>query len=401
MRILFVHEVNWKTKPVFEIHDYPELLSLRGHEVYFLDFPENEKLCSFIKFETFRTKTARNLTRAHKSSSVNVITAGRICGAPLDRLLHSVTFVPLLIKTIRRTNCHAIVLYGVPTNGWQTILISKMLNIPVLFRAIDVSHKLRKSIFWPLVFAAEKFVYKRAKFISVNNESLRDHCVNLGAKYENISVDYPGLDLERFKPKPTNLKLKISLGFNSDDKIILFMGTLYRFAGLSTFLELIRDTLKLDDCLKILIIGDGEALFSIKDTIRRLGLENHVVMPGFVKYDELPDYLNLADIAINTFEPGLVTDSSLPWKVVQYLACGLPTISTPLRGLMSYTGDSSDTIVYKKLDSTFVDAINKLVQNQSHRTRLSINARALVVNQSSWDKCIVRFEELITSLIAK
>jgi hypothetical protein len=136
VRILFVHEVNWKTKPVFEIHDYSELLSLRGHEVYFLDFPENEKLRGLIKFETFRTKTSRNLTRAHKSSSVNVVTAGRICGAPLDRLLHSVTFVPLLIKTIRRTNCHAIVLYGVPTNGWQTIVISKMLNIPVLFDKI-------------------------------------------------------------------------------------------------------------------------------------------------------------------------------------------------------------------------------------------------------------------------
>ncbi len=276
-----------------------------------------------------------------------------------------------------------------------------MLNIPVLFRAIDVSHELRKSIFQPLVVLAEKFVYKRAKFISANNESLRDHCVNYGAKYENISVDYPGLDLERFKPENTDLKLKISLGFNSDDKIILFMGTLYRFAGLSRFLELIKDTLKLDEYLKVLIIGDGEALVSIKDTILRLGLENHVVMPGFVKYDELSSYLNLADIAINTFEPGLVTDSALPWKVIQYLACGLPTISTPLRGLMSYTGDSSDAIVYRKLDLSFVDAICELLKDQDRRTRLSIKARELVVYRSSWANCIVRFENLLTSLVAE
>jgi glycosyltransferase involved in cell wall biosynthesis len=276
-----------------------------------------------------------------------------------------------------------------------------MLNIPVLFRAIDVSHELRKSIFQPLVVLAEKFVYKRAKFISVNNESLRDHCVNYGAKYEKISVDYPGLDLERFKPETTDLELKISLGFNSDDKIILFMGTLYRFAGLPRFLELIKDTLKLDEYLKVLIIGDGEALGSIEDTILRLGLENHVVMPGFVKYDELSSYLNLADIAINTFEPGLVTDSALPWKVIQYLACGLPTISTPLRGLMAYTGDNSEAIIYRKLDSSFVDAICELVRDQNRRISLSIKARELVVYRSSWANCIVRFENLLTSLVAE
>ena len=147
MRLLFVHEVNWKTKPVFEIHDYPELLSIRGHKVYFLEFPESKQLSGFFKLDTFRTKRASNLTRAHKGSSVEVITPGRICGAPFDRLLHSATFVPVLLKTIRRTNCQAIVLYGVPTNGWQTILVAKMLNIPVLFRAIDVSSKIRKSYF--------------------------------------------------------------------------------------------------------------------------------------------------------------------------------------------------------------------------------------------------------------
>ena len=399
MRILFVHEVNWQTKPVFEIHDYPELLSLRGHDVYFLDFPESNKLSGFFKLDTFRTKRASNLTRAHKGSSVEVITPGRICGAPFDRLLHSATFVPVLLKTIRRTNCQAIVLYGVPTNGWQTILVAKMLNIPVLFRAIDVSSKIRKSRYWPLVVLAEKYVYKRATSISANNESLRDHCVRYGAKDENISVDYPGLDLERFKPETADMKLKTSLGFNGDDKVILFMGTLYRFAGLSRFLELIEEALKLDKNLKVLIVGDGEAFSSIKETLVRLDLQNCVVMTGFVNYDELSKYLNLADIAVNTFDPSLVTDSALPWKVVQYLACGIPTISTPLRGLMAYTGDKSDAIIYRCLDSTFVVAIDELIKNRALRGSLSINARELVARKSNWTDCIVRFEELLTSLV--
>ncbi|NDC99922.1 glycosyltransferase, partial [bacterium] len=40
MRFLFVHEVNWREKVTYEIHDIPELLSIAGHEVTFIDFPE-------------------------------------------------------------------------------------------------------------------------------------------------------------------------------------------------------------------------------------------------------------------------------------------------------------------------------------------------------------------------
>ena len=33
MKILFIHEVNYRAKVVFEMHEFPELLSLAGHEV--------------------------------------------------------------------------------------------------------------------------------------------------------------------------------------------------------------------------------------------------------------------------------------------------------------------------------------------------------------------------------
>ena len=38
MNILFVHEVDWLNKVVFDIHSLSELLSLRGHKVYAIDY---------------------------------------------------------------------------------------------------------------------------------------------------------------------------------------------------------------------------------------------------------------------------------------------------------------------------------------------------------------------------
>jgi glycosyltransferase involved in cell wall biosynthesis len=399
VKILFVHEVNWRKKPIYEIHDYPELLSLRGHEVSFIDFPEGEKLFRFRVFKNFKTTNFSKQSRAHKNSNVKLLTPGRVIFAPFDRLVHSITFVPLLLKTLRATKFDVIVLYGVPTNGWQTVLIAKLLRVPVLYRAIDVSYELRKTRFRPMIKLAERIVCKFSDAVSVNNPSLAKHCISFGASETSVTVDYPGLDLDRFSPKAKNETLKESLKINLDENVVVFMGTLYRFAGIAKLLDLATETLRTRSKTKFLILGDGEARNEIEMQISNSGLQNQIILTGFISYDELPDYLNLADVAFNSFEIGVVTNNALPWKVVQFLACGLPTVATPLSGLTAYTGIAEDNgVSYRDLDSTFVTEIFALLDNPTRRQEMAKQARDLVVTQSSWSNCLERFENLLESM---
>ena len=402
MKILFIHEVNWKQKPIFEIHDYPELLSLRGHDVSFIDFPENEKLKVGRKFYSFTTEESLDQSRAHLGSKVRLVTPGRIIGSPLDRFLHSFTFVPLLILTLSRKKYDVIVLYGVPTNGWQTVAIAKFFGVPVLFRAIDVSHQLRKTNYKVLIKLAERFVYKRASWVSANNSTLADYCVSLGAKRELVSVDYPGLDLERFSPRTKNRDLQVSNGIEVNDKTIVFMGTLYRFSGIPRFLELISPLLTTRSDIKFLVVGDGEGRREIENTIHRYGLKEKVKMTGFINYDDLPSTLNLADVAINTFQINDVTNGALPWKVVQYLACGLPTVSTPLSGLVAYSKQNTESgIVFRDLDQSFVQTVIELLDDGAMRKKLGAHAREMVKTHNYWPNAISRFERLLAGLVQK
>ena len=402
MKILFIHEVNWKQKPIFEIHDYPELLSLRGHDVSFIDFPENEKLKVGRKFYSFTTEESLDQSRAHLGSKVRLVTPGRIIGSPLDRFLHSFTFVPLLILTLSRKKYDVIVLYGVPTNGWQTVAIAKFFGVPVLFRAIDVSHQLRKTNYKLLIKLAERFVYKRASWVSANNSTLADYCVSLGAKRELVSVDYPGLDLERFAPRTKNRDLQVSNGIEVNDKTIVFMGTLYRFSGIPRFLELISPLLTTRSDIKFLVVGDGEGRREIENAIYRYGLKEKVKMTGFINYDDLPSTLNLADVAINTFQVNDVTNGALPWKVVQYLACGLPTVSTPLSGLVAYSKQNTESgIVFRDLDQSFVQTVIELLDDGAMRKKLGAHAREMVKTHNYWPNAISRFERLLAGLVQK
>ena len=77
MRILFVHEVNYRKKVIFEMHDFPELLSLAGHDVVFVDFAEGVERSGWRRFLDWRTETSIVEERAHSGAAVEVRTPGR------------------------------------------------------------------------------------------------------------------------------------------------------------------------------------------------------------------------------------------------------------------------------------------------------------------------------------
>ena len=400
MNLLFIHEVNWRDKVTFEIHDIPELLSIAGNSVFFIDYPEVSLDRKKLKYRFFRTTTSRVQSRTHNGSTVELRTPGRILPGMADRLVASLTFVPLLIKTIRSEKIDLIILYGVPTNGWQTVLVAKLLRIPVIFRAIDVSHLLRGSLFRRLIKTAERFIYRNVNHISVHNSALAEYCVSFGASPRDISIDYPRLDTSRFAPSLRDQNLAKNYGISEKHKVVFYRGTLYRFCGLENFLELFAETLHSDPNILVLIIGSGEAEKDISDAIQRLKIQSQVILHPFVDYPELVKHICLADVSVNTFVPSLVTDCALPGRVLQSLACGIPVVSTPLKGLISYTGDSK-SVVYAPLGAEFVHAVNDLLQNKPEREKLSVEGRELIASKGNWQDFTTEFIELCQSVMAR
>lgn len=400
MNFLFIHEVNWRDKVTFEIHEIPELLSVAGHSVVFIDYPEVllDKRSSNSRF--FRTTFSQIQSRTQDGSTVDVRTPGRILPGFADRLVASLTFVPLLIRTIRSEKIDLIVLYGVPTNGWQTVLIAKWMRIPVIFRAIDVSHLLRESLFKKLIRTAERFIYRNVDHISVHNKALAEYCISFGADKNNVSVDYPRFDTNRFAPQARDQNLASSYGIRPEHKVVFYRGTLYRFCGLERFLELFAETLRSNQKVMVLIIGSGEAAKDITDAIHRLGVESQVILRPFVDYSELVKHICLGDVSVNTFVPSLVTDCALPGRVLQSLSCGIPVVSTPLKGLIGYAGDSK-SVVYAPLGVEFVNAVNDLLLNKPERDRLSVAGRELIASKGNWQDFTTEFVELCRSVMAR
>ena len=389
MKILFVHEVSWFNKVVYEMHDFPELLSLEGHEVHFLDFDEGKPRARWKPVTTIES-------RAHQGSQVSVTTPPRFLPGILGRLLATLIQPLVFIQLIKRIKPDVVVTYSIPTSGWQITNICNRNNIPIVARVIDIPHVLRETHFKPLVKWSEKYVFRKASFVSTHNEALRQYCIGLGAAPDKSSVIYPGIDMSRFFPAPPRQDLLTKVGIQPTDKVLLFMGTIFRFSGLVELLTELAPALRLDKSIKFLILGDGEDFNRLHQLATTLGLQNQVSMPGRIEYDLLADYLRLGHVALLPFKQELVTHGALPGKVLQYLACGLPTIATPLDGLQSMIPPKKG-VYYANDAQEMANMAIDLVSKPDQQHQLATFGLDLMTRHCNWDTQLQSFEQMIAS----
>jgi glycosyltransferase involved in cell wall biosynthesis len=334
VRILFVHEVNYLTKPIYEMHEFPEHLAARGHEVAFWHFPEG-----YSKEQVKELGFKREIKgRVVDGSRVTLYTSQGTDGSLFGRLMSSIGARSAAKKVVGDFRPDVIVSFSVPTQGWQTLQVAKKLGIPFMFRALDVSHRIRKGPFRPFIRAAEKFLYRNSDFVSANNQAMLEYCRNLAGRSPRCSaVHFPPLDLSGFR-LGNRARGRQLLGLGDTEQVVMYMGSFFYFSGLPEVIESIALS---PSTFKLVLVGGGEQDVELKSLVQERGLEGKVLFAGFIPFAKLPDVLASADVAINPMHRTLVSNAALPNKVLQYLACKVPVVATRLDGLYATFGDSA------------------------------------------------------------
>jgi glycosyltransferase involved in cell wall biosynthesis len=337
LNLLFVHEVSYEKKPIFEMHEFPEHLAARGHNITFVQFDEG------FKFWRDKRQPESKLTggRVLPNVEINLVTPQQFGVPGLDRIWATISVWPVLDRLLKTQKFDAIVLYAVPTYGHQVIQLAKKYGVPVIFRALDVSHLIRKSALSPLIKSAEKYVYHHAGLLSANNPAMADYCSGLGGRIQGTVVNLPPLDITHFAKPIIDSKLQAGLGIQPSDSVITYLGTFFHFSGLDVVIREFAAKADANPNVKLLLIGGGEQDSELRSLVGQLKLEGRVIFTGFIPYAKLSSYLGLTTVAINPMKPGMVSHTAFPHKVIQYMASGLPVVTTKLDGLYKTFGDSS------------------------------------------------------------
>ncbi len=392
MRLLFVHEVSYEKKPIFEMHEFPEHLAARGHKITFLQFDEGYKFWREKRQPTEKTISGRVLP----ATSIKIVTPHQFGIPGVDRIYATLSVWPELDRLLKSEKFDAMVLYAVPTYGHQVLQLAKKYGVPVIFRALDVTHLIRKSFLSPLIKLAEKYVYQHANVLSANNPAMAEYCQELGSRKTGSVVNLPPLDISHFAKATPNATLQKELGIKPTDAVITYLGSFFHFSGLDVVIREFADQAAQHPNAKILLIGGGEQDKELRDLVTELKLEKRVLFTGFISYAKLSVYLGLTAVAINPMKPGLVSHTAFPHKVIQYMASSLPVVTTKLDGLYKTFGDTSGLTWSKGSEGL----IGKALALAEDGAKLEANSRLqlqIVSNKFGVDSAAASFEATIRS----
>ena len=295
MNVLFIHEVDWLNKVVFEIHNLAEILSLRNHNVYAIDYEDSWKRNGGFDLGNLKTKDFPGVSRALPGSSVYLRHPGFIKIPVLSRVSAAFTHYFEIRKTLKEKKIDVIMLYSVPTNGLQTLYLAKKTGVPVVFRSIDILHRLvRNPILSIITRWLEKRVYKRADAILAITPNHARYVISMGADEKKVKLLPLPIDTTMFHPGVDCTEVRRKWRFGEKERIVVFIGTLFEFSGLDTFLRSFPAVLKKVSDAKLLIVGDGPQRKKLESIIKELRLEKQVTITGFQPYQTMPQYISLA-----------------------------------------------------------------------------------------------------------
>ncbi len=401
MNVLFVHEVDWRNKVVFDIHTLAEALSRRGHQVYAIDYESVWQRRSPVDLWN-KTREIEGVSRTMAGAAVTLIRPGFIKIKGLSRFSAFFTHCRTIGKTIVEKKIDAVVLYGVATNGLPAVYAARRFKVPVIFRSIDILNQL-VSYRYLRAFTRilEKMVYKRADLILTLTPALSKYVVGMGAKENRVKPLPMPVDTSVFYPSPAPAELRHKWGINVTDCVILYMGTLFDFSGLDDMIRQMPGIIAQVPGARLLIVGDGPQRKALEGIIAEMGLKEKVIITGFQPYDTMPQYINMAAVCLNSFRVTGATRDIFPGKIVQYLAGAKAVVATPLPGLIAVTPGEEQGIAFATTPEAIADRLVALLKDSAYRRRLEKNGLEYVRQVHSVENIAAQLESSLQEAIAR
>ena len=391
MNILIVSEVDWLKKITYEIHHLSEIFSLKGHNVYAIDIPD-PGLFSLKK--EIRTNI-KNYNRVYADSSVNLLRTPVLPIKGLNRFSAYFTSYRFIKKTLIENNIDIVLVYSIANNIEATIKACKENNVPIIHRTFDIVHELiLEKFLQKKVLKIEHDSYPKFDEVISNTPYMKTWAEKMGGK--NVIVIEQGVDSNVMQKLPKDNILMKKLSINSSDQIVMYLGSVLSHSGLEVILNSIPNILKEIPNFKLLIVGDGPNLSSLKQQAKKLGISEKVIFTGFVPYKEVPKFCSLANLCINSFRINDMTVKLSPVKIFDFMSCGKPVLATPLKGMLHDFPKDSETIIYEDLNN-FEEKIISLLQKECLE-EIGDRCRKFVKEYFTWEivaqKMLDEFEKM-------
>jgi len=195
---------------------------------------------------------------------------------------------------------------------------------------VEYSSRLtRKNPVIRLLYAGEKWIYKKADAVLFTCEGSYDYILEQGWEKaiprEKVFTINNGVDLEQFDANRAQFTVEDADLDDPEQFKVVYTGSIRRVNNLGLLLDAAKQVT--DPRVKFLVWGDGDELSALRQRLSDEEIEN-VVFKGRVEKRCVPDIVSRADLnfmhgtSSNLFRFGIS-----PNKLFEYFAAGRPVLS--------------------------------------------------------------------------
>jgi glycosyltransferase involved in cell wall biosynthesis len=160
----------------------------------------------------------------------------------------------------------------------------------------------------------------------------------------------------------------------ASDSRALFVGRLMEEKGIFDLIDALPLVLEHAQC-DLLVVGDGDQESEVRERIRRLGLDDHVTMTGYLSGRELSDSYRRATL----FVFPTTWDEGFPTVLAEAMDAGLPIITTRIRGAADHLRDGENALFVEPRDlKGLATAMTTLLLDANRRAKMGLLNRERV-----------------------
>ena len=212
-------------------------------------------------------------------------------------------------------------------------------------------------------------------------------------------MPYPnGIDLDRFS-NANGEEIRRRYGLE-DSKVVIYIGTLDKLRQLNVLIHAFSKVKKGKGNVKLLMVGDGTDKSNLEELANDIGIKEDIIFTGQVYFDEVQNFIAIADVGVSPVPPLDFYKLSSPIKMFEYLAFGKPVVANDeIPEQEEVIRESEGGILVKFEAESFASGIIKLLDDIEKAKLMGERGREWVVKYRSYEVLARRLEERYFELL--
>jgi glycosyltransferase involved in cell wall biosynthesis len=345
----------------------------------------------------------------HSLEGVRIYPTGRLEQenelSPLAYIVRDVTFLVraayVALRLHRRNRYDVVQVHTMPDYLVAAAVFPKLMGASVLLDVHDLVPELYAAKFG---LDENSRVIRLIRFVERRCVGYADHALAVHRPHLDALVRH-GNPEQKFSivmnaPDPKFFTRRGAGRPASDRFVLLYHGTISRRHGLENAVRAVEIARRTYDDIRLEIVGDGDDVVRLSALVDELGLRDAVdIQRGLRPIEELRPILDRASAGIVPIVDNAFTRYMLPVKLLEYVALGIPVISSSTPTIRAYFDETMVSFFRPGDEADLAAKIVALRADADSRMRLAERADVFL-EEHSWERERGRYCDLVESLAA-